>query len=275
MSERERELKSRDTRKVTKWLVGKKTSILLLFRFLWQVDKNSVLVIWETVSGEANQPVLAYIIERCRSDQELWDRAAYIRCAGRRSSSSSSPESTMSHVCEDLLPEMSYQFRVRPLFADGPGQASRSTPVILISQPEVPEMPVRIARDTVEKYYTVMAEIGRGRFSVVYRVKEKSTEREFAAKRIASESAIARRSAEVEIDTLQRLSFPRICGLQAAFDYQGCLVEVIELMRGGTLLTYITAQDVFDEEMAAFFVRQVRTGATAGNISVSILCFHI
>ena len=97
----------------------------------FQVDDFSVLVQWKRVAAASGGPVIAYLIQRCRADHELWESAAYIMCCYGDGSPSSNValltsdnlrEDVLSWTVRGLLPLVSYHFRVKPIFRDRAGQ---------------------------------------------------------------------------------------------------------------------------------------------------------
>jgi serine/threonine protein kinase len=85
----------------------------------------------------------------------------------------------------------------------------------------------------------LLKELGRGAFSIVYRVRTKDSDvpQEFAAK-VMDKLALGPKKMELvstEVDIMRRLSHPNILRLHQLFDSPVKIVLVLELLTGGEL----------------------------------------
>ncbi|XP_053554143.1 striated muscle preferentially expressed protein kinase isoform X2 [Bombina bombina] len=108
-------------------------------------------------------------------------------------------------------------------------------------------------------YYTIQKEIGRGAFSYVRHVIEKSSGRDLAAKFITSRGA-ARENARRERNILSRLSHERIIYFHEAFEKKSALIIITELCSQEELLDRLTRKNAVSESEIRSFVRQILEG---------------
>ena len=85
-----------------------------------------------------------------------------------------------------------------------------------------------IWRENVEEHYDICGVLGRGRFSVVKRCVEKTTNNEFAAK-IVRKKLLPKAIVESEVAILQSLNHPHIVKLHEIYDSPKALVVVEQL----------------------------------------------
>jgi len=83
-------------------------------------------------------------------------------------------------------------------------------------------------REKIENSYQICGELGRGRFSIVKRCVEKSTNKEFAAK-IVRRRMVSKENVESEVAILQALNHPAIVALHEIYDAPNGLVLVEQL----------------------------------------------
>lgn len=111
-------------------------------------------------------------------------------------------------------------------------------------------------------YYDLNEELGRGKFGVVYRCKEKNGTRTFAAKFICTAKPEDRRDVEREVEIMKCLQHPRLLQLYDAFDdgkKEMCLI--LELIEGGELFERVIDEDfVLTEKVCGIFMRQICEG---------------
>ncbi|KAL5005868.1 hypothetical protein ScPMuIL_017026 [Solemya velum] len=113
-------------------------------------------------------------------------------------------------------------------------------------------------RDTpIDVHYHVLEEIGRGRHGVVRRVIEKATGREYAAKFIHVCDNPQKDFFRHELDALKRLKHKNVIGVHDAFETDRQLILVTELVTGGQLLDKIIDDDNWNENEAAFYIKQL------------------
>ncbi|KAG2459312.1 KALRN protein, partial [Polypterus senegalus] len=109
-------------------------------------------------------------------------------------------------------------------------------------------------KDNFESSYINLAEIGRGRFSVVRKCVNRATKKEVAAKfiskRLKKKEQVAHESA-----ILQHLQHPQFLVLFDTFESPGCFILVLELLDDGRLLDFLVNHDELMEERVAFYIR--------------------
>ncbi|XP_075465724.1 striated muscle preferentially expressed protein kinase isoform X4 [Ascaphus truei] len=108
-------------------------------------------------------------------------------------------------------------------------------------------------------YYNIHKEMGRGAFSYVRHVIEKSSGRDFAAKFISSRGA-ARERAQREQRVLSPLSHESIVYFQEAFEKRNALIIIIELCSQEELLDRVTRKPTVCESEIRSFVCQILEG---------------
>ncbi|KAM3916775.1 striated muscle preferentially expressed protein kinase isoform 2-T2 [Leptodactylus fuscus] len=108
-------------------------------------------------------------------------------------------------------------------------------------------------------YYTIHKEIGRGAFSYVRHVVEKTSGQDFAAKFISSRGA-SRESARREMSVLSRLSHERIIYFHEAFEKRSALIIIMELCSKEELLDRVVRKPTVSESEIRTFVRQILEG---------------
>ncbi|XP_071978466.1 striated muscle preferentially expressed protein kinase isoform X3 [Engystomops pustulosus] len=108
-------------------------------------------------------------------------------------------------------------------------------------------------------YYIVHKEIGRGAFSYVRHVVEKTSGQDFAAKFISSRGS-SRETARREMSILSRLSHERIVYFHDVFEKRSALTIIMELCSKEELLDRIVRKPSVSESEIRCFVRQILEG---------------
>ncbi|XP_022047683.1 calcium/calmodulin-dependent protein kinase type IV [Acanthochromis polyacanthus] len=108
---------------------------------------------------------------------------------------------------------------------------------------------------TVEDFYTLSAELGRGATSVVYRCEEKQTQKPYAVKVL--KKTIDKKIVRTEIGVLLRLSHPNIIQLKEIFETDTDIALVLELVTGGELFDRIVERGYYSERDAAHVIKQI------------------
>ncbi|XP_042310850.1 calcium/calmodulin-dependent protein kinase type IV [Sceloporus undulatus] len=110
-------------------------------------------------------------------------------------------------------------------------------------------------RDTLAHYYELEAELGRGATSVVYRCRQKGTQKPFAVKIL--NKTVDKKIVRTEIGVLLRLSHPNIIKLKEIFETPTEISLVLELVTGGELFDRIVEKGYYSERDAADAVKQI------------------
>ncbi|KAF7496646.1 Myosin light chain kinase 3 [Sarcoptes scabiei] len=122
------------------------------------------------------------------------------------------------------------------------------------SEPPFQPRNVKVKRTNPTSEYVLGEELGRGKFGIVRRCHEKSTNKKLAAKFINTTCPQDRKDVEREVDIMCSLQHPRLLQLYDAFDdgkNQMCLI--MECIEGGELFERVIDDDfVLTEKLAQF-----------------------
>ncbi|XP_062828270.1 calcium/calmodulin-dependent protein kinase type IV isoform X2 [Anolis carolinensis] len=110
-------------------------------------------------------------------------------------------------------------------------------------------------RDTWADYYELESELGRGATSIVYRCRQKGTQKPFAVKIL--NKTVDKKIVRTEIGVLLRLSHPNIIKLKEIFETPAEISLVLELVTGGELFDRIVEKGYYSERDAADAVKQI------------------
>lgn len=108
---------------------------------------------------------------------------------------------------------------------------------------------------TVEEFYNLSSELGRGATSIVYRCEEKQSQKPFALKVL--KKTIDKKIVRTEIGVLLRLSHPNIIQLKEIFETDTDIALVLELVTGGELFDRIVERGYYSERDAAHVIKQI------------------
>ncbi|XP_039613341.1 kalirin isoform X3 [Polypterus senegalus] len=205
-------------------------------------SSTSVILRWLPPANTGNCAISGYTVEYKQEGSVKWKSIAV---------------STLDTflLIEDLMPGGQYQFRVS---ASNPwGISTPSEPSNIVSLPENDSSYDGTTihwKDNFESSYINLAEIGRGRFSVVRKCVNRATKKEVAAKfiskRLKKKEQVAHESA-----ILQHLQHPQFLVLFDTFESPGCFILVLELLDDGRLLDFLVNHDELMEERVAFYIR--------------------
>jgi len=117
---------------------------------------------------------------------------------------------------------------------------------------------------SLQKYndiYERKEELGRGKFGVVYQVKDKGSGHLLAAKHIRIKKAEHKQRVKEEIGILQNLSNPHVIKFVEAFENEKELILVMEYLDGGELFERVATDDFnLTESDCCLFIRQLCRG---------------
>lgn len=111
-------------------------------------------------------------------------------------------------------------------------------------------------KDNFDSQYTEVAELGRGRFSVVKRCDHRGSMRTVAVKHV-NKKLMKRDQVTQELNLLQRLQHPHIVSLVDTFETSSSYAIVLEMADQGRLLDYIVSWGNLTEEKVASYLRSV------------------
>ncbi|CAL8363780.1 unnamed protein product [Arctogadus glacialis] len=116
---------------------------------------------------------------------------------------------------------------------------------------------VRVSwKDSFESFYTEVAELGRGRFSVVKHCDHRGAKRSVAVK-LVNKKLMRRDQVTQELSLLQRLQHPHLVGLLDTYETPSSYALVLEMADQGRLLDYIVSWGNLTEDKVACYLRDV------------------
>ncbi|XP_077573138.1 obscurin [Stigmatopora nigra] len=214
------------------------------------LDGGGVLVVWKPV--QSSDPV-TYCVEYC-TDGGDWTVL-------------SEDVIDSSYVVKDLPRGMSYVFRVGCITKTGAGPfGDASAPVVLATHSE--DASILIQTECLgskvtgsenqgnQRHYNFLAEINRGRFSVINLCRDAETSQVFAAK-ITPYKAEQRQLVLREYQLLKRLHHPHLVQLHTTYLTSCYLVLVEELCPGKELLDSLAARDLYSEANVVELLGQI------------------
>ncbi|XP_071587751.1 calcium/calmodulin-dependent protein kinase type IV isoform X1 [Heliangelus exortis] len=110
-------------------------------------------------------------------------------------------------------------------------------------------------KDTLAHYFDLESELGRGATSIVYRCRQKGTQKPYAVKML--KKTVDKKIVRTEIGVLLRLSHPNIIKLKEIFETPTEISLVLELVTGGELFDRIVEKGYYSERDAADAVKQI------------------
>ncbi|KAG2465061.1 TRIO protein, partial [Polypterus senegalus] len=113
-----------------------------------------------------------------------------------------------------------------------------------------------IWKDNFDAIYTEVAELGRGRFSVVKKCDQKGTKRTIAAK-FVNKKLMKRDQVAHELSIMQHLQHPLLVGLLDVFETSTSYILVLEMADQGRLLDYIVSWGNLTEEKVTSYLKDI------------------
>ncbi|XP_040563624.1 uncharacterized protein [Lepeophtheirus salmonis] len=190
-----------------------------------------------------------------------------------------------SYIFKELLPGREYIFRIRCENAQG------------FSEPSLPSEPVRCQQENdpdededesseseeeeeedldsfeapfehrivaldegsvFKRKYGVYDELGRGRFGVVFKVKDKETNEILAAKFVKCRRSEDRQKVRDEIEIMNSLDYAKLLQLAAAYENPKEIIMVMEYIGGGELFEKVVQDDfTLTERDCVLFMKQI------------------
>ncbi|XP_074138102.1 calcium/calmodulin-dependent protein kinase type IV [Sminthopsis crassicaudata] len=137
-----------------------------------------------------------------------------------------------------------------------PSSSSSSTTTLTGSASATPDYWIDGSnKDSLDDFFEVETELGRGATSVVYRCIQKGTQKPYALKVL--KKTVDKKIIRTEIGVLLRLSHPNIIKLKEIFETQAEISLVLELVTGGELFDRIVEKGYYSERDAAQAVKQI------------------
>uniref|UniRef100_A0AAR2LT93 Protein kinase domain-containing protein n=1 Tax=Pygocentrus nattereri TaxID=42514 RepID=A0AAR2LT93_PYGNA len=110
-------------------------------------------------------------------------------------------------------------------------------------------------KETLADFYELESELGRGATSVVFRCRQKGTQKPYAVKML--KKTVDKKIVRTEIGVLLRLSHPNIIKLKEIFETPSEISLVLELVTGGELFDRVVEKGYYSERDAADAIKQV------------------
>uniref|UniRef100_A0A1Y9HDM7 Titin n=1 Tax=Anopheles funestus TaxID=62324 RepID=A0A1Y9HDM7_ANOFN len=249
------------------------------------VSDTEVLLRWKQPRSDGNSQVICYSLEQKEHGKVDWvDVACNI-----------DHEFFLVH---DLRPNVNYQFRLAAYNRIGWSDRGLPTKTITTLDPGAPKIQITRAMKHLQQLtesgqqvgpeertgrldysyektplkwsiegnynekYTFMSEMSRGRYSIVVKGLEKSTDKIVVAKIFELGDERAAEAVEREFDVLRTLRHERIAALLAAFRPKNTSIAalVMEKLQGADVLTYLSSRSEYSEQIVATIVNQVLDG---------------
>ena len=123
---------------------------------------------------------------------------------------------------------------------------------------------ITMTKDSLTDYYSIVKIIGEGGFGKVYEVKNKKTSEVFACKKVSKVNLIDLEKFKNEISIMSKADHPNIVKLYEIYESNRSLYLIMELCKGGELLTKITERaqkkKMYSEKDAAEIFQQIMSG---------------
>jgi len=217
------------------------------------VSETSADVTWSSPAYDGGCMVTGYSVEVRPFNQSDWKLVAD-KCH------------SLSHIVRGLAPGESYVFRVRAENMHGSSDASLESIPVYILQTDYGNTisPKKVNVENGELFtqlYEVLDELGKGRYGVVRKVKERESGKYYAAKFVKCIKSKDKEKAQEEIDVMNCLRHPKLLQLDAAFEHPREVVMVTEYISGGELFERVVADDfTLTEKDCILFTRQICEG---------------
>jgi len=223
------------------------------------VSRDSVTLNWVAPANDGGSKVISYIIEKCPTTAERWERVAQAR--------------DTHYTVINLFGGTSYQFRTiavnkfgqsAPSETTGPVMTKEDKSRVLMYDREVDDTgsvprgkaPHSGASNLYNKY-AIAEELGRGQFSIVHRCIETSSEKTFMAKFVkvrGADQAIVKK----EIATLNLAKHANFLILRESFDSPEELVLIYDFISGVDIFERLNMADFeLNEHEIVNYIRQV------------------
>lgn len=223
------------------------------------VSRDSVSLDWVAPASDGGSRVTNYIVEKCATTAERWIRVAQSR--------------DTHYTVTNLFGKTSYQFRViaenkfgqsAPSEQSGPVVTKEDKSRVLNYDVEVDDsMHVSVGKaphseaKNIHTKYMIAEELGRGKFGIVHRCVEISSEKTFLAKFVkvkGADQAIVKK----EIATLNLARHKNFLLLQESFESPEELVMMYEFISGVDIFERLgTADFHLNECVIVNYIKQV------------------
>ena len=223
------------------------------------ISRDSVTLNWVAPANDGGSRVISYIIEKCPTTAERWQRVAQSR--------------DTHYTVINLFGGTGYQFRViaenkfgqsAPSETSGPIMTKEDKSRVLLYDREVDDtgrVPRGKAQHSEAKNlhnkYAIAEELSRGQFGIVHRCVETSSEKTYMAKFVkvrGADQAIVKK----EIATLNLAKHTNFLLLQESFESPEELVMIFDFISGADIFERLnTAEFELNEREIVNYIRQI------------------
>ncbi|CAM9326347.1 unnamed protein product [Lampetra fluviatilis] len=219
---------------------------------------GSLALSWSGPADDGGSAVEAYVVEGQRCDAQDGD-GAWTELSGSCAST--------SLTLDSLESGSGWRFRVRARNAHGLGDAGPESQLVTVgnadeaeSEPEHHDVVVRTDKKVMDLFER-LDKLGTGKFGQVFRLREKSSGREWAGKFSRARRREERENLRREVDIMNSLRHPRIVQCLAAFEAPTEITIVLEYVSGGELFERVSDDDFeLTERECVEYMRQILDG---------------
>lgn len=222
------------------------------------VSRDSVTLNWVAPANDGGSRVISYIIEKCPTTAERWERVAQSR--------------DTHYTVINLFGGTSYQFRIiaenkfgqsAPSESSGPVMTKEDKSRVLLYDREVddsghvPRGKVHSEAKNMHNKYAIAEELGRGQFAIVHRCVNISSEKTYMAKFFkvrGADQAIVKK----EIATLNLAKHTNYLLLHESFESPEELVMIYDFISGVDIFERLNTADFeLNEREITNYIRQI------------------
>lgn len=187
---------------------------------------------------------------------------------------------SLSYLVKNLIPNKSYSIRIRAKNSYGYSEPSvPSDAVVFPSYDTFKEEQNCWTNYEVHRgeefasLYESLEELGRGRFGVVHKVRQRQTGDIRAAKMVKCIKTTDKKKVQEEIAIMRSLQHPKLLQLIQCFEATRETIMVVEYISGGELFERVVADDfTLTEKDCVMFMRQICEGV---NYMHNLLVVHL
>jgi len=120
---------------------------------------------------------------------------------------------------------------------------------------------INIKHFSVHKFYDLGDKIGQGSYGTVYRATQRASGKECAVKCLQTRFKTQSRRCNREVAVMRSIDHPNVVKLMESFQDRRCTYLVVELCKGGQLLSHcMTEGKPFSEQKTALVLQQILRG---------------
>ena len=239
-------------------------------------DKLRLTLAWYGSTFDGGSMLTGYIVEMSSwpitTDEELPEPTDWTILTSKCHST--------SYIVRNLTDDSEYIFRVRAQNIHGPSMPGKVSEPVSFSKMDDDDLvddgddmddsdeefdsPFEHKQVSLEDgnifkdKFEIYEELGRGRFGVVFKVKDMDTRELFAAKFVRCRKQEEREKCKEEISIMNGLDHSRLLQLAAAYENPREVIMIMEFIGGGELFEKVVADDfTLTEHDCVLFMRQI------------------